>query len=106
LEPKERKLFKTNLAMAIPDGYYGRIAPRSGYAFKYGIDVLAGVIDSGYRNEIGVILYNTGEEPFIVNKGTRIAQMIFEKCYKVSFVHVEKLPESQRGLGGFGSSNI
>lgn len=102
LGPKERKLIKTNIAIAIPDGYYGRIAPRSGLAFKHGIDVLAGVIDSGYRNEIGVILYNTGKEDFIVSKGMRIAQIIFEKCHNASFILTENLPESQRNLGGFG----
>lgn len=102
VKAKSRKLFKTGVAMAIPVGYYGRNAPRSGYALKQGIDVLAGVIDAGYRNEIGVILYNTDNEDFIVEKGMKIAQIIFERCYEASFVITDTLPESQRGLGGFG----
>ncbi|MCX6824936.1 MAG: dUTP diphosphatase [candidate division SR1 bacterium] len=100
----ERKLCKTNIATAIPHGYYGRVAPRSGLAYKYGIDVLAGVIDSGYRGDIGVILINFGTEDFSVNEGDKIAQFIIEKCHYVEWKEVSELPESQRGEGARGST--
>lgn len=100
----ERKLFKTGFAMAIPDGYYGRIAPRSGLALKYGIDVLAGVIDSSYRGEIGVILYNSWKEDFCIESHMRIAQMIVEKCHTVEFEEVASLETTERGEAGFGST--
>ena len=80
LYPHQRLLVQTGIAMEIPDGYYGRIAPRSGWALKYGRDTLAGVIDSDYRGEVGVILYNTDKEiPFNIKMGDRIAQIVFEK---------------------------
>ena len=104
LTPGERKLFKTNISTVIPYGYYGRIAPRSGLAYKYGIDVLAGVIDSGYRGDIGVILINFGTEDFIIHEGDKIAQFIIEKCHYVEWQEVDKLPESQRGEWGRGST--
>lgn len=104
LKPGERKLFKTNISTAIPHGYYGRIAPRSGLAYKHGIDVLAGVIDSGYRGDIGVILINFGTEDFPVNEGDKIAQFIIEKCHYVEWQEVTALPESQRGEWAYGSS--
>lgn len=112
LKPGERKAFKTGIAMAIPEGYYGRIAPRSGLALKYGIDVLAGVIDSDYRAEILVLLVNFGSEeislPVIKDgKQTAIAQIIFEPYATVTngFKEVEELNVTQRGEGGFGSSD-
>lgn len=86
LAPGERKLFKTNISAAIPFGYYGRIAPRSGLAYKHGIDVLAGVIDTGYRGDIGIILINFGPEAFPVHEGDKIAQFIIEKCHEVERV--------------------
>lgn len=104
LAPMERKLFKTGIALEIPSGFYGRIAPRSGMAFKNGIDVLAGVIDSSYRGEIGVILINLGEQPKIVSLGDRIAQLIIEKYHEVKFIEVSELNESIRGAKGIGSS--
>jgi len=100
----ERKLFKTGVAMAIPRGYYGRIAPRSGLAFNFGLNVLAGVIDVGYRNEVGVILINHGEDPHQVVRGERIAQIIFERVDQFQLKEVEDLDDAKRGLGGFGSS--
>jgi dUTP pyrophosphatase len=91
--------------MEIPDGYYGRIAPRSGWALKYGIDTLAGVIDSDYRGEVGVILYNTDKEiPFNIKMGDRIAQIVFEKYYTFQIQETEILEFSKRGTGGFGST--
>lgn len=103
LHAGERKLIKTGLFLEMPSGYYGRIAPRSGIAFKYGIDVLAGVIDSDYRGEIGVILYNTDKNySFSVHKGDRIAQLIIEKCHSIEWASAEFLNDSGRGAGGFG----
>lgn len=100
---KTRKLVKTNIAVSIPSGFYGRIAPRSGLALKHGIDVLAGVIDSDYRGDIGVILYNTDPaNEFIVNKGDKIAQLIIEPCAEVEWTDVDDLSESKRGDKGYG----
>lgn len=102
-----RKLVKTNISISIPEGYYGRIAPRSGLAYKNGIDVLAGVIDSDYRGDIGVILFNTDHNlDFEVNVGDRIAQIIIEKCHSVNWETVETLNATVRSEGGFGSSGV
>lgn len=102
-----RKLVKTNISISIPEGYYGRIAPRSGLAYKNGIDVLAGVIDSDYRGDIGVILFNTDHNlDFEVNVGDRIAQIIIEKCHSVNWETVETLDSTVRSEGGFGSSGV
>lgn len=105
IPPLSRATIKTGLAVEIPEGYYGRIAPRSGLAHKHGIDVLAGVLDSSYRGEIRVILYNTDkEEPFQIRSGDRIAQLIVERHYNFDFVEVEDLSSTDRGEAGFGSS--
>jgi dUTP pyrophosphatase len=104
LRPNERRLFKTGLSMAIPSGMYGRIAPRSGLAFKKGVDVLAGVIDEDYRGDIGVILINLGQEDFKVVVGDKIAQIIFEFYNEVSFEE-QALTNTDRGSGGFGSTD-
>jgi len=102
-----RKLVKTNISISIPEGYYGRIAPRSGLAYKNGIDVLAGVIDSDYRGDIGVILFNSDHNlDFPVNVGDRIAQIIIEKCHSVNWETVENLETSVRSEKGFGSSGV
>jgi dUTP pyrophosphatase len=102
-----RKLVKTNISISIPEGYYGRIAPRSGLAYKNGIDVLAGVIDSDYRGDIGVILFNSDHNlDFQVNVGDRIAQFIIEKCHSVNWETVENLEASVRSEKGFGSSGV
>ena len=111
--------------MAIPDGYYGRIAPRSGLAVKNGIDVMAGVVDSGYRGEVKVLLINLTKPEeqksetlltyesffgpsnnFKVRKGDRIAQLIIEKCHNADWKEVSILPESERSEDGFGSSGV
>lgn len=104
IESLERKMVSTGLVIEIPEGYYGRIAPRSGLAAKFGIDTLAGVIDSGYRGEIKVILYNTGKDSFEIKIGDRIAQIIIEKHYNFDFEEVSDLSETSRGQGGFGST--
>jgi dUTP pyrophosphatase len=103
--PQERMLIKTGISIEIPEGYYGRIAPRSGWALKYGIDTLAGVIDSDYRGEVGVILYNTDKEiPFHIKIGDRIAQIIFEKYYSFDIEISNEISKTARGDGGFGST--
>src|ERR1035437_465735 len=104
LRPMERKLFKTGLSIAIPQEMYGRIAPRSGLAYKDGIDVLAGVIDEDYRGEVGVVLINfsTTEKQFKI--GNKIAQIIFEFYNTVEVVELRNLDETVRGQGGWGST--
>jgi len=107
LNPGERHLYKTGISTSMPNGYYGRIAPRSGYAYKNGIDVMAGVVDSDYRGEIGVLLVNLGQEsvklPVIKDgKELPIAQMIFEQHSEVYFDVVDTLLESNRGTSGLG----
>jgi dUTP pyrophosphatase len=105
IPPLSRTIVKTGIVLEIPESYYGRIAPRSGLAAKSGIDVLAGVIDSSYRGEIGVVLFNSdSSNSFIVNTGDRIAQLIIENHYNPVFVEVPDLTETNRGEGGFGSS--
>lgn len=104
LKPLERKLLKTGIAIEIPHGFYGRIAPRSGLAFKHGIDVLAGVVDSGYRGEIGVILINFGVAEVSFMPGDRIAQLIIETCHYPNIVQSDELQDSNRKDKGFGST--
>jgi dUTP pyrophosphatase len=101
------KLIKTGISMAIPAGYVGLIWPRSGLAYKNGLDVFAGVIDAGYRGDVGVILYNSRvTDHYQVKKGDRIAQIVFQKIKGFNLIEVDDLDESQRGEGGFGSSGV
>ena len=102
--PRQRVLAKTGLAVAIPPGHYGRIAPRSGLAMKHGLDVLSGVIDSDYRGEIGCLLYNTGDETIHLPAQTKMCQLIIEKIDLPSAVWVNELDDTTRGSGGFGST--
>lgn len=108
LRPGERKLFRTGLSMAIPAGFYGRIADRSGLALRQGIHVLGGVIDSGFLGEIGVILLNTQGEDTAgsvkIDRSMRIAQLIIEKCETAEFEITLELLKTDRGNGGFGST--
>lgn len=104
LRPGERRLFKTGIAIALPKNTYARIAPRSGLANKYGIDVMAGVVDEDYRGEIGVILVNHSDKDFLVGEHDRIAQLVIEKYLPCNPVVVSDLPDSVRGEGGFGST--
>lgn len=106
MQPGERHLVHTGIAIELPPFTEAQIRPRSGYALKYGITVLnsPGTIDQGYRNELGVILINLGQEPFIIEKGDRIAQLVIKPIYEVSFIQADQLDESQRGEKGFGSS--
>jgi len=101
---KQRNTVKTGIALEIPEHMAGLIWPRSGLSVKKGIDVLAGVIDSGYRGEIMVCLYNTSDEDVSIKHGDRIAQIIFQEVPCVMMLHQEGLGSSQRGDNGFGSS--
>jgi len=124
INPMDRAIVPTGIAIEIPKGFYGRIAPRSGLAIKRGMDVLAGVIDSGYRNEVGVVLVNLNipEALYLqdnksralrsafgsrlrydIIEGDRVAQLIIERCYNVDWIE-EELSDSERGERGFGSS--
>ncbi|KAF2009860.1 dUTP diphosphatase [Aaosphaeria arxii CBS 175.79] len=94
----------TDISIAVPVGTYGRVAPRSGLAAKHGIDTLAGVIDADYRGQVGVILANLSDVDFEIKVGDRIAQLIVEKIVMPSVIVVDKLEESVRGAGGFGST--
>jgi len=105
LKPKERRLIPTGIAVAIPEGYYGRLAPRSGLATQKGIDVLAGVIDADYRGEIGCLLYNAGDETIDLPAQTKICQLIIEKIITPDAIWVDSLAETSRGSGGFGSTD-
>lgn len=107
LVPKNsRALVKTGLSLAIPPNHYGRIAPRSGLALNSGIDIGAGVIDSDYRGEVCVLLFNFGEADFLVAEGMRIAQLIIEKISIPAVIEVESLSDTSRGAGGFGSTGL
>lgn len=103
--PGERKIAKTGISIQIPEGFYGHISDRSGNAFKKGVHCLGKIIDPSYRGEVGVILYNTSTTtPAIFHKGNRVAQIIFKKFETPVFVEVQNLEDSQRGIGGFGST--
>jgi dUTP pyrophosphatase len=104
LEPGGRTAVRTGLAVAVPAGFYGRVAPRSGLAVRQGIDVLAGVIDSDYRGEILCALVNHGREPFEIEPGARVAQLVVEAIATPEPVWAEDLEETERGAGGFGST--
>jgi dUTP pyrophosphatase len=90
----------------VPPGTYGRVAPRSGLAWKHSIDVGAGVIDEDYRGNVGVILFNLSDVDFEVKEGDRIAQLVLEKIVTPEVEEVEELDESARGAGGFGSTGV
>jgi dUTP pyrophosphatase len=99
-----KALVKTDIAVAIPEGHYGRVAPRSGLAWKHHIDCGAGVIDRDYRGNVGVILFNLAKQEFKIKQGDRIAQLILEKISTPPVVEVEDLDKTDRGSGGFGST--
>lgn len=104
IEPKQRILARTGLAVAVPVGFYGRVAPRSGLAVKNGLDVLAGVIDSDYRGELCCALLNTGDETLTLEAGSRLCQLIIEQIITPTPAWAEDLDETARGVGGFGST--
>ena len=108
LKPLERKLIKTGLYIALPEGYEAQVRPRSGLALKHGITVIntPGTIDADYRGEVGVCLINLSQEGFVVNDGERIAQMVIAKHEQGDFVVVEELDETERGAGGYGHTGV
>lgn len=108
LEPLERFLVPTGIFVEIPEGYEAQIRGRSGLAIKNGISLANGIgtIDSDYRGEIKVILINLGKEPFVINRGDRIAQMVMIKYEKMDFQVVNTLEETERGHGGFGHTGL
>jgi dUTP pyrophosphatase len=104
LLPGKRVVVPTGLSFEVPYGYEIQIRPRSGIASKHGITVVntPGTIDAGYRGIVGVILINHGDEPFYIERGDRIAQMVVTVCWQANFLLVDELSDSERGAGGFG----
>ena len=100
----KRGVVSTGIAVSLPPGVYGRVAPRSGLAMKNGIQIGAGVIDPDYTGEISVIIFNMGDNDFEVKKGARIAQLILERCETPPVEEIGLLQETLRGEGGFGST--
>jgi len=108
IEPGQHRMVRTGIAIALPEGTEGQVRPRSGLAARYGISVLntPGTIDEGYRGEVCVILINFGKDPFHVEKGAKIAQMLVKPVITVEVETVEELSETSRGAGGFGSTGM
>jgi len=108
IEPGKRALVPTGLKMALPRGYEAQIRPRSGLALKKGITLpnTPGTIDADYRGELGIILMNLGEEPFVIERGDRIAQMVVAPVTVATWIEVADLDETERGEGGFGSTGV
>lgn len=104
IEPHQYCAVPTGVRLEIPDGYEVQVRPRSGLALKHGIGILnaPGTIDADYRGEVKVILFNFGNKPFAINKGDRIAQLVFAHVAQAEFVKTERLDETERGSGGFG----
>lgn len=108
LLPGERRLIPTGLRIALPEGYEAQVRPRSGLAIRHGIGMVnsPGTIDADYRGEIQVILINLGQEPFIIRRGDRIAQMVVAPVTRVAWVVADTLDETARGEGGFGHTGV
>lgn len=108
LQPLERRLIPTGLHIALPAGYEAQVRPRSGLALKKGITVLnaPGTVDADYRGEIGVVLINLSQEPFVVNDGERIAQMVIARHEQGELTEVDVLDETERGEGGYGHTGV
>ncbi len=108
LEPGTWKLIPTGITVAIPEGYEGQVRPRSGLALKHGIGMLnaPGTIDADYRGEIGIILFNFSDRSFTINRGDRIAQMVFAKLVRATLETVDMLSKTKRGSGGFGHTGV
>jgi dUTP pyrophosphatase len=107
LQPGERALVPTGVAMAVPEGYVALVHPRSGLAARHGLSIVntPGTIDAGYRGEVKVLLVNHDRvEPIELRRGDRVAQLVFQRVEQAGFVEVEVLPESVRGVGGYGST--
>ena len=108
LRPMERRLIPTGLYIALPPSFEAQVRPRSGLALKHGITVLnaPGTIDADYRGEVGVLLINLSQEPFTINNGERIAQMVIARHEQVEFEPVEELDATERGAGGYGHTGV
>jgi dUTP pyrophosphatase len=108
LAPGVRKLIPTGLAMAMPPQVEAQVRPRSGLAFKHGITCLnsPGTIDADYRGEVKVLLINHGQEPFTINRGERIAQMVIQQLPEITIEEADELPDTVRGAGGFGHTGV
>jgi len=108
LAPQARAIIPTGLSIALPEGYEAQVRPRSGLAAKHGVTVAnaPGTIDADYRGEVGVILINLGSEPFEIERGMRIAQMIVSPVIQASWTVVDDLDATERGVGGFGSTGV
>lgn len=106
IEPNQRKIISTGIAMAIPYGYVGLLWDRSGLAAKNGLKTMGGVIDSTYRGEIKIIIHNLSTERFVVEPGMRIAQMLIQPVEQREMVEVNELEETERSTGGFGSTGL
>lgn len=108
IQPLERVIVKTGLFIELPLGYEAQVRPRSGLAAKNGVTVLnsPGTIDADYRGEIGVILVNLSNDPFVIENGERIAQLIIAKHERAEWIEVQELTETSRGAGGFGSTGV
>lgn len=108
LRPLERRIVPTGLYIALPEGYEAQVRPRSGLALKHGITVLnsPGTIDSDYRGEIGVLLINLSDTPFVINAGERIAQMVVARYEQAELIEVEELDDTERGAGGYGHTGV
>ncbi len=104
--PQERTLIPTGLALSIPIGYVGLIWDKSGIATKHGLKTMAGVIDSGYRGEVKILLHNLSDKSYTIVAGTKIAQMLIQPVEQKQIVEVEELDETERGEQGFGSSGV
>ena len=104
VKSKDRALVPTGIAISVPMGTYGRIAPRSGLAVKHGIDVGAGVIDFDYLGEIMIVMFNHGDFDYTINAGDRVAQLILEKIETPAVLEVKELQNTARGMSGFGST--
>jgi len=104
LKPGERFIFPTGLSIAIPKNYVGLVWDRSGLAAKEGLTCLAGVIDAGYRGEIGIVAFNTSKKSIQIEKGDRVAQLLIQPIIHTKIKEVKKLSDTQRGKGGFGAS--
>ena len=106
IDPSKTELISTDISFAIPEGYVGLIWDRSGMAAKRGLHRFAGVIDSGYRGEIKVCLWNSSDKYCVINAGERIAQILFQEAPSFTMVEVNSLEDTDRGTGGFGSSGL
>lgn len=104
IQPRTRKVMKTDISIAVPAKHYGRVAPRSGLSFKYGIDIAAGVIDSDYRGPLGIVMVNNGTTAFEIQAGDRVAQLLLERVSCPVVEEVDELDGTARGAAGFGST--